>query len=80
MYRRILLALPLVCLLSILAFAQDAKAVLEATQKNIGNVQSIQFTGSGAQFNLGQSVTPDGPWPRTELKSITRTIDYDKSA
>lgn len=80
MHRRILLALPLICALSTLAFAQDAKAVLGATQKNIGNIQSVQFTGFGAQFNLGQSVTPDTPWPRTELKSVTRTIDYDKSA
>ena len=80
MHQRILLALPLICAFSMLAFAQDAKAVLEATQKNIGNIHSVQFTGSGAQFNLGQSVTPDSPWPRTELKSVTRTIDYDKSA
>lgn len=77
---RILLALPLIFAFSVLALAQDAKSVLEATQKNIGNIQSVQYTGTGAQFNLGQSVSPDTPWPRIELKSVTRTIDYTKPA
>jgi len=60
--------------------AQDAKSVLEATIKNMGDIKSAQYSGSGAQFNLGQSVSPDAPWPRTELKSFTRTVDYDKQA
>ncbi len=60
--------------------AQNAKSVLEATMKNIGEVKSIQYSGSGAQFTLGQSINPDAPWPRVEIKSFTRTVDYEKSA
>ena len=80
MYRRLLLPLPLLCALTVSAFAQDAKSVIETAQKHIGNIQSVQYVGNGAQFSLGQSVTPGAPWPRTELRSVTRTIDYEKSA
>src|SRR5262249_53095305 len=77
---KLLFALTFACALSATATAQDAKSVLEATIKNLGDIKSAQYSGSGAQFNLGQNVSPDAPWPRTELKSFTRTVDYDKLA
>src|SRR5215813_3566164 len=80
MHRKILFALTLACAFGATATAQDAKSVLEATIKNLGDVKSVQYSGSGAQFNLGQSVSPDAPWPPTELKSFTRAVDYDKLA
>jgi hypothetical protein len=44
-------------------------------------IRGVFFSPSGgAQFNLGQSVSPNDPWPRTELKSFTRTVDYEKLA
>jgi glyoxylase-like metal-dependent hydrolase (beta-lactamase superfamily II) len=80
MHRKILSALTLTFALCAVATAQDAKSVVEATIKNMGDVKSVQYSGSGAQFTLGQSVSPDTAWPRTELKSFTRTVDYDKLA
>jgi metallo-beta-lactamase superfamily protein len=80
MFGKILTALTFTCALCVSATAQDAKSVIEATIKNMGDFKSIQYSGSGAQFNLGQSVSPNDPWPRTELKSFTRTVDYDKQA
>ncbi len=80
MYRKTLFTLMLTFTFCVVASAQDAKGVLESTIKNMGDVKSIQYTGSGAQFTLGQSVSADAPWPRTEVKSFTRTIDYDKLA
>ena len=80
MHRKILITLTLTCALCAIATAQDAKGVLDATIKNLGDVKSIQYSGSGAQFTLGQSVSPDSPWPRVEVKSFTRTVDYDKRA
>lgn len=80
MKRRFLIALTLICILCAVATAQDAKSVLDAAMKNMGDIKSVQYSGTGAQFNLGQSVSPDTPWPRTELKSFTRTVDYDKQA
>jgi glyoxylase-like metal-dependent hydrolase (beta-lactamase superfamily II) len=80
MHRKILFALTLACGLHTVSPAQDAKSVLEATVRNLGDLKSVQYSGSGAQFNLGQSVSPAAPWPRTELKSFTRTVDYDRQA
>jgi len=80
MFGKILTALTFTCALCVSAMAQDAKSVLEAAIKNMGDIKSAQYSGSGAQFNLGQSVSPDAPWPRVELKSFTRTVDYDKQA
>lgn len=80
MHRKSLFLLTLIFAFWIVASAQDTKGILEATIKNMGDVKAIQYSGSGAQFSLGQSVNPDTPWPRTELKSFTRTVDYDKLA
>jgi glyoxylase-like metal-dependent hydrolase (beta-lactamase superfamily II) len=80
MFGKIITALTFTCALCLSVTAQDAKSVLEATIKNMGDIKSAQYSGSGAQFSLGQSVSPNDPWPRTELKSFTRTVDYDKQA
>ena len=58
----------------------DARSVLEGSVKAIGNPKSVQYSGSGAVFTLGQNVSPSVPWPRVEVKSFTRVIDYEKLA
>jgi glyoxylase-like metal-dependent hydrolase (beta-lactamase superfamily II) len=40
-------------------------------------VKSIQFTGSGASYTVGQAYGADGPWPKLDVKSYTASIDYD---
>jgi hypothetical protein len=60
--------------------AQDAKAVLDGAAKTMGDVKSLQYTGSGANFAFGQNVSPTAPWPRFNVKSFTRTVDYDTPA
>jgi glyoxylase-like metal-dependent hydrolase (beta-lactamase superfamily II) len=62
------------------ALAQDAKESLNQALKNMGDIKTVQYTGSGATFTLGQSVSPTAPWPRVEVKSFTQTYDYDKTA
>jgi glyoxylase-like metal-dependent hydrolase (beta-lactamase superfamily II) len=57
--------------------AQNARSAVEAALQAMGNPKSIQYTGSGATFNVGQNVNPTTPWPRAELRSLTRTIDYE---
>jgi glyoxylase-like metal-dependent hydrolase (beta-lactamase superfamily II) len=49
---------------------------LESATETLGDVQSIQFSGTGRLSTLGQSYTPDSEWPQTILNSYTRTIDY----
>ena len=63
-----------------LGYGQESKTVLDGVSKAMGEVQSLQYSGSGAFFALGQSFTPGEPWPRFGLKSYTRTIDYETPA
>ena len=63
------------------ASAQDAKAKLQAAVKAMGDVQSIQYSGTGKLDTFGQSYTPAAAWPVTNITSYTKTIDYtSKSA
>jgi glyoxylase-like metal-dependent hydrolase (beta-lactamase superfamily II) len=73
----------LLCIaLSSAAFAQDAKTVVDAAAKAMGveNLGSIRYTGSGLNFALGQAVNPSSPWPKFNVKSYERIIDFDAGA
>jgi glyoxylase-like metal-dependent hydrolase (beta-lactamase superfamily II) len=61
------------------ASAQDVKAVLQAAAKNMGadNLKTLQITGKGWIAGVGQSYSPADDWPRFEVTTYTRTIDYD---
>jgi glyoxylase-like metal-dependent hydrolase (beta-lactamase superfamily II) len=58
------------------ASAQDAKTVLQAATKAMGDVKSIQFSGTGHNSALGQAYAPNTAYPETNVSSYTRTIDY----
>jgi glyoxylase-like metal-dependent hydrolase (beta-lactamase superfamily II) len=63
--------------------AQDATAVLQAVAKNLGadKLQCITYSGSGYVSAVGQNYTPRDDWPRVELASFTKTVNFDtKSA
>ena len=79
MATRIWLSLTLAALMAVSAPAQDARSVLQAAAKTMGveNLRSIQYTGTGWQGMVGQNFTPDLDWPRVDLTSYTRTIDFD---
>jgi len=64
------------------AAAQDAGAILQAASTAIGagNVKSIQYSGTGWNAATGQSFSPNDDWPRFDVTSYTRTIDYDASS
>lgn len=57
---------------------QDPRSLLENAAKAMGaaDLKSIEYSGSGSAFTLGQSVNPNAPWPKVTLKSFTRTVDY----
>jgi len=61
------------------AAAQDARAVLQAAAKNMGadNLRTIQISGTGMNTAVGQSYAPGTDWPRFEVTSYTKTIDYE---
>jgi len=44
------------------------------------DVRSIEISGSGTIYAIGQNATPTMPWPRFTLKSFTRSINYDTAS
>ena len=61
------------------AEGQDAAAVLRGASTAMGtaNVRSIQYSGTGWNAAMGQSYVPTEDWPRFELASYMRVLDYD---
>jgi glyoxylase-like metal-dependent hydrolase (beta-lactamase superfamily II) len=59
--------------------AQDAKAVLQSVAKNIGadNLRCITYSGTGWVGAVGQNFTPRDDWPRVELSSYTKSINFE---
>jgi glyoxylase-like metal-dependent hydrolase (beta-lactamase superfamily II) len=81
MARKILIALGVMALFGGIASAQDAKSVLQSATKAMGDVNSIQFSGTGHLSQLGQAFAPGTVYPETDVTSYTKTIDYtSKSA
>jgi glyoxylase-like metal-dependent hydrolase (beta-lactamase superfamily II) len=75
-----IIALVALALLPRLGNGQESKAVLDGVVKAMGDVKSLQYTGNGAYFFFGQSVAPGAPWPRFNLNTYTRSINYDTPA
>ena len=57
--------------------AQNAKSILQSATKTMGDVKSIQYSGTGHLGTLGQAYSPTSPWPENNITAYTRTIDYD---
>ena len=64
--------------------APNAKAVLQQADAAMGasKLHSIQYSATGYVTVLGQNYSSslDETWPRFDLKSFTRTIDYDSNS
>jgi glyoxylase-like metal-dependent hydrolase (beta-lactamase superfamily II) len=81
--RTIAMLIAAVALLAPLAaHAQDARAALEDVAKALGatNLKSIEVTGTGVNFAVGQSPAPGTPWPRANVKDYTRAINYETAS
>jgi glyoxylase-like metal-dependent hydrolase (beta-lactamase superfamily II) len=71
--------LALIVVMQQTAPAQDAREILQAAVRAMGaaNVKTIQYSGTGWNAAVGQSYSPQDDWPRFEVTSYKRTIDYD---
>lgn len=60
-------------------YAQDAQEVLDRASRVMGvdEMISISYSGTGWVGAVGQNFTPSMDWPRLELSSYKRTIDFD---
>ncbi len=78
----IVLTAALVLLSPLAGYAQDGRAALENVAKAMGaaSVKSIQYSGSGVNFQVGQNFSPDTPWPRFIVKSYTRAVNYENAS
>jgi glyoxylase-like metal-dependent hydrolase (beta-lactamase superfamily II) len=61
---------------------QDAPTVIAAAAEAMGTegLQSIQYSGSGEVFMMGQNFRPDAPWPRFTVPKYTASVRYDVPA
>jgi len=57
---------------------KTASSVLQSAQEKMGSASSIQYSGTGMNAFFGQALTAGQEWPRRELSSFTRTINYDQ--
>jgi glyoxylase-like metal-dependent hydrolase (beta-lactamase superfamily II) len=74
------LAAVLVLLSPLAATAQDASLDQVAKAMDAPGVKSIQYSGSGVNFQVGQNFSPDTPWPRFVVKSYTRAVNYENAS
>ena len=62
--------------------APNAQAVIDSASKALGSegLKTIEYSGSGYDFVIGQAPNPTSPWPRFNDKTYTRTIDFEAPA
>ena len=60
--------------------AQQGALQTAADKMGVARVKTLQITGSGANFSVGQNYSASDPWPRVEVKNFTALINYDTSS
>src|SRR5678816_4646454 len=82
MIRKRLAVATMFAVLSAPAFAQNARTVISNASKAMGseNLKTIEYSGSGLDFTLGQAYNPSSPWPKFINKTYTRAINFDTPA
>ncbi|MGD1098399.1 MAG: hypothetical protein ABSB35_41260, partial [Bryobacteraceae bacterium] len=60
----------------------DAKAVLNSSMKALGceNLKTIEYSGSGYDFAIGQAPAPGAAWPKFNDKTYMRVINFETPA
>ena len=74
--------LAVLCALALAAGAAAQQGALQtaASTLGVGTIKTLQFTGAGRNFSIGQNYTASEPWPAVPVKSYTATINYDTGA
>jgi glyoxylase-like metal-dependent hydrolase (beta-lactamase superfamily II) len=78
MKKTLMLVVALAIVLMAMPSAQDAKAVIAAASKTMGadTLRTIEYSGNGYDFALGQAYNPSSPWPRFVNPTYKRVIDF----
>jgi glyoxylase-like metal-dependent hydrolase (beta-lactamase superfamily II) len=81
--KKCMITLPLFALVAMAAGTQqDAQTVIASATAALGagNLKTIEFTGSGFDYVVGQAANPSSPWPKFIDKTYTRVVDLDAPA
>jgi glyoxylase-like metal-dependent hydrolase (beta-lactamase superfamily II) len=78
MAARIILTAAFVTLFASLSAAQDAKTAIATASKAMGadTLNTIEYSGSGNDFAIGQAYSGTSPWPKFIDKTYTRQVDF----
>jgi len=70
------------CALALGAGASAQQGALQKAASTLGvaNLKTLQFTGSGRNFSVGQNYTTADPWPAVPIKSYTAVANFDTGA
>jgi glyoxylase-like metal-dependent hydrolase (beta-lactamase superfamily II) len=60
--------------------AQQGALQNAADKLGVAKIKTLQVTGSGANFSVGQNYTSSDPWPRVTVKNFTALINYDTAS
>src|SRR5438552_15870755 len=79
--RKVFLAgIAILALAGVLA-AQQATALQKAADAlGVEKIKTLQFTGNGQNFSVGQNSLPTEPWPPVPVKNYTALINFDTGA
>src|ERR1043165_6974247 len=80
MFKRVAASAAYIVLLSWTAFAEDAKIVIDNAAKAMVTLKSVEYSGSGFDFAIGQNVNPNSPWPRFIDKTYKRSMNFETPA
>ena len=70
----------LLALASVYAAPQGNAVQTAATALGVANIKTLQFTGSGRNFSVGQNFAPNEAWPPVPVKNYTALINYDTAS
>ena len=62
------------------AAAADPALERAATALRVADLKSVRYSGDGVGWTFGQAFKPGEPWPKIQIESFTRTINYDTGA
>jgi glyoxylase-like metal-dependent hydrolase (beta-lactamase superfamily II) len=80
MVRKCATVVVLIALVSFSASAQDAKTVIDNASKAMGSLTTVEYSGSGFDFALGQNANPNLAWPKFIDKTYKRTMNFQNPA
>jgi glyoxylase-like metal-dependent hydrolase (beta-lactamase superfamily II) len=62
------------------ALPQEAAGVLQRAASAMGDPKSIRYAGEGTGFSYGQAFKPGTPWPKINVHSQIKTINYETAS